>query len=179
MRAGRGLSHFSILLSLTLYACGSGNDEQAANPKLSSVKCDPRSGQRTIGLQSFIGGYGNQIFEYLFVKIYAQRHHLSTEIPYWTGDDLFNLDDIKKTTPFCAAVSESSQDLIDSFDLKSKSVFSNYDLWGFFSNSFLPLRCGKRVRPETLHTEQSNSGNLAAKDCSFVKPWKYNCRDSY
>jgi Tetratricopeptide repeat len=39
------------------------------------------------------GRFGNQLLQYAFVRLYAQRHGLIAELPDWIGRDLYDLDD--------------------------------------------------------------------------------------
>ena len=39
------------------------------------------------------GGFGNQLFQYAYVKLYALRHGLTAKFPYWQGRELYRLAD--------------------------------------------------------------------------------------
>jgi FkbM family methyltransferase len=40
-----------------------------------------------------IQDFGDQLFQYAFLKIYAQQHHLTVETPVWVGQQLFGYTD--------------------------------------------------------------------------------------
>jgi len=40
-----------------------------------------------------LGKFGNQLFQYAFLRIYAQKHDLRYEVPDWIGQTLFDLPD--------------------------------------------------------------------------------------
>ena len=39
------------------------------------------------------GRFGNQVFQYMFLRTYAKRSGLVVHTPYWVGKDVFGLDD--------------------------------------------------------------------------------------
>jgi hypothetical protein len=39
------------------------------------------------------GRWGNQVFQYMFVRSYANRYSLNYQVPSWMGQELFGLDD--------------------------------------------------------------------------------------
>ncbi len=77
------------------------------------------------------GRFANQLFQYAFLKIYAQQHDLQVETPEWIGQYLFghcdrplskNLPEIKDITTLCD----------DSPILQRKTPLKNVDIWGYF-----------------------------------------------
>lgn len=40
-----------------------------------------------------MGRFANQLFQYSFLHIYAEKHHLEVQIPAWVGNHLFDLND--------------------------------------------------------------------------------------
>ena len=56
-------------------------------------------GRVTVSSLGKNGRFGNQLFQYAFVKLYALRHGLSAAMPAWEGSQLFGLDD-----PSCAGL---------------------------------------------------------------------------
>jgi hypothetical protein len=42
---------------------------------------------------SFVGGFGNQLFQYAFARAYAEAHHASLRTPGWIGQKIFALSD--------------------------------------------------------------------------------------
>ena len=73
------------------------------------------------------GGFGNQIFQYAFLKIYAQENRLSVETPKWLGQELFGHKD-----------REINQDLPVVFENNNKifpgngEIWKNVDIQGYF-----------------------------------------------
>lgn len=107
-------------LSFAASACGKG-------------VCTPRiAGDRRITMSYLgkIGRFGNQVFQYIFLKTYAKRHHLETEAPKWIGNELFGANDPEISTYFCEA--RETVDLIHSYEKKNQKVFVNVDLNGYF-----------------------------------------------
>ena len=45
-----------------------------------------------------MGRWGNQIFQYSFLKTYARRHDLEVRIPAWIGEDLYGFHDARPDT---------------------------------------------------------------------------------
>jgi hypothetical protein len=78
------------------------------------------------------GRFGNQIFQYAFLKIYAKKHELGVETPEWIGRYLFGHNDplLSKQLPmfFSKEASQSPSDCL----LTKKEVFKDVDFVGFF-----------------------------------------------
>ncbi|MFD2369936.1 alpha-1,2-fucosyltransferase [Brevibacillus sp. GCM10020057] len=77
------------------------------------------------------GRFGNQLFQYAFLKVHAKKHQLAVETPSWIGQYLFGLYDppITKKLPMVRQTSPLfSQDLI----AKSPYPYQNVDFWGYF-----------------------------------------------
>lgn len=77
------------------------------------------------------GGFGNQIFQYAFLKIYAKEHNFRVETPKWIGQYLFNHNDpqITKQLPI---VRQDTHNLSNSIIPNAKEPFKNVDFWGYF-----------------------------------------------
>ena len=77
------------------------------------------------------GRFGNQIFQYAFLKIYAKEHHLRVETPEWIGQYLFGHKDpgISRELP---VVVEKTNDLEKAYIPGVKEPFKNVDFWGYF-----------------------------------------------
>jgi len=56
------------------------------------------------------GRFGNQIFEYMFLKTYAKKHGLEVQIPPWVGNYLFGTDDPPTTLVLNNVPAEESYD---------------------------------------------------------------------
>ena len=78
------------------------------------------------------GGFANQLFQYSFLKTYAQKHDLRVETPEWIGQRLFGLNDppISRSRPLIVENIES--DLATSEIINAPEALSNVDFWGFF-----------------------------------------------
>lgn len=78
------------------------------------------------------GRFGNQIFQYAFLKIYAQEHNLQVEIPKWKlGEYLFGHDD-PEITKVLPEVRELSQEIAESQLINASPPLKNLDIWGYF-----------------------------------------------
>lgn len=77
------------------------------------------------------GRFGNQIFQYAFLKVYARRHHVKVEVPHWIGNYLFGHHDspILKKLP---VVKQISWQLHRDHIPNAKTPFKNVDLSGYF-----------------------------------------------
>jgi len=78
------------------------------------------------------GRFGNQIFQYAFLKIYAKEHDLQVEIPQWKlGTYLFghNHPEITEILP---EVREEGQELDESKIIHANPPLKNVDIWGYF-----------------------------------------------
>ena len=78
-----------------------------------------------------IGRFGNQLFQYAFVRLYAREHGLVAQVPDWIGRDLFDLDDPLPAGPL-PVVNETQVDMFASLNRESGQVFANCDLEGYF-----------------------------------------------
>ena len=81
------------------------------------------------------GGFGNQLFQYAYVKLYALRHGLTAKFPYWQGRELYRLAD-----PLCggAALQQLSFNGFTDNDLRlweDDNPPINIDLWGYFQET--------------------------------------------
>ncbi|MGK7921625.1 MAG: FkbM family methyltransferase, partial [Trichodesmium sp.] len=77
------------------------------------------------------GRFANQLFQYAFLKIYAQEHNLRVETPAWIGQALFGSNDspISRQLP---VIQETSNDLALAKVPHSSQPFKNVDFWGYF-----------------------------------------------
>lgn len=58
------------------------------------------------------GRFGNQVFQYAFLKIYSQRHQLRLETPDWIGKFLFGCNDPSLSCQFPPVFERMPQDAI-------------------------------------------------------------------
>jgi hypothetical protein len=87
----------------------------------------PAGGTITNSLLGGMGYYGNQLFQYAFLKTYAAAHDLHVECPPWIGNYLFAADD-----PPISRVLPVVEDVGDQLIPQSKEVFRNCDFRGYF-----------------------------------------------
>jgi len=77
------------------------------------------------------GRFGNQLLQYAFVRLYANEHGLTPELPDWIGRDLFGLDD-----PFLSVrlktLDESQADFFASLNRRTPQVLADLDISGYF-----------------------------------------------
>lgn len=92
----------------------------------------PTISSSLLGMENMVR-FGNQIFLYAFLKIYALEHNLRVETPAWIGQYLFGHNDapISQSLPL---VREQRQPykLSDSAILNSLEPFKNVDFNGYF-----------------------------------------------
>ncbi len=60
-----------------------------------------------------MGRWGNQIFQYSFLKTYACRYDLEVQIPAWIGEDLYGLRDARPDEGVYPVVREKAKHAID------------------------------------------------------------------
>ena len=77
------------------------------------------------------GRFGNQIFQYAFLKIYALKYHLSVQTPNWIGQELFGHNDsfISSDWPLFR---ENEFDFAESLLSDLTNYPKNIDLFGYF-----------------------------------------------
>jgi len=79
------------------------------------------------------GRFGNQLLQYAFVKLYAQRHQLTLEVPDWIGRDLFDLDDPLPSMPL-PVVDDGEADLFASLQGRAE-ILRNVNVRGYFAGN--------------------------------------------
>ncbi|MGB3534837.1 MAG: FkbM family methyltransferase [Microcoleaceae cyanobacterium] len=77
------------------------------------------------------GRFANQVFQYAFLKIYAQEHDLKLETPQWIGQALFGHQDSRITQQY-PEFKEETNILSEAKILQLNSPLKNRDLWGYF-----------------------------------------------
>jgi len=77
------------------------------------------------------GRFANNIFQYAFLRIYAQQHDLRVETPAWTGRELFGINDppVSRRLP---TLYDWSSDVTTAFFPNARRVFRNINIWGWF-----------------------------------------------
>ena len=77
------------------------------------------------------GRFANQIFQYAFLKIYAQEHNLRVETPSWIGQTIFGHND-SPSTKSLPLFQERTNNIQDAIIPNTDRVFNNVDFWGYF-----------------------------------------------
>lgn len=79
------------------------------------------------------GRFGNQIFQYAFLKLYAKEHNLRLETPSWIGQYLFGHNDSPISQNF-PVIEEQPQpyENSESLILTAKQPLKNVDFLGWF-----------------------------------------------
>ena len=78
------------------------------------------------------GRFGNQIFQYFFMRVYAQQRGLNVQTPAdWIGRRLYDLNDppIREELPRWV---DDKYEVADSPTLNLRQPLVNVDLWGYF-----------------------------------------------
>lgn len=78
-----------------------------------------------------IGLFGNQIFQYGVLRLYAERHGLAVETPPWIGQRLFGFEDppISARRP---VVTELEIDVAEALAGAAEAPARDHDLWGWY-----------------------------------------------
>ena len=78
------------------------------------------------------GRFGNQIFQYAFLRIYAKHYNLDFETPHWIGEYLFGHNDTRISSNL-PLVKEEEIFLSSEYNLIEESNgLRNVDLYGYF-----------------------------------------------
>ena len=81
-----------------------------------------------------VGRFGNQLFEYAFLRLYALRNGLTLKVPPWQGEDLFGLSDCRSRE---GELCELAFDAFDNDDLvlwEMDEPPRNVNFFGFFQD---------------------------------------------
>jgi len=100
----------------------------------------PESKKQATGLSKRIsmtslgwnGRFGNQLLQYMFLRLYGEVHGLRVEAPEWLGRWLFELNDPPPSAPL-PEYRETGDLLALSLNKKVPQVFAECDLWGYFA----------------------------------------------
>ena len=85
----------------------------------------PRVQMRALGL---MGRFGNQLLQYAFARLYAERYRLELEVPDWLGRDLYGFDDPLPGPPL-PTVNEQQVDLYAA--LRGSVALAGHDIRGY------------------------------------------------
>ena len=92
----------------------------------------------TIGDYKNFGRFGNQIYQYLFLKVYALKHGLEVRTRPWDGNFFYNLNDSKPLLhlPIVSDMgwspSDYDENLTKSYNDSSIAPFNSNDIRGYF-----------------------------------------------
>lgn len=80
------------------------------------------------------GRFGNQVFQYAFLKIYAKEHNIKTETGFWPGRFLFGHDEplISGKLPVVNEKTDGIKEPSPAFRINSDKPLYNTDITGFF-----------------------------------------------
>ncbi|MGP7817100.1 alpha-1,2-fucosyltransferase [Niallia sp. 01092] len=95
-----------------------------------------------VTMSRFRGGFGNQIFQYAFLKVYAKKYHLHVETPYWIGRYLYGFQDSYVSSKFPLLLEENESNLSKIFT-EQKPKYVNVDFRGYFqfhSSHYAPYK---------------------------------------
>ena len=80
-----------------------------------------------------IARFGNQIFDYAFLKIYAEKHNLRLELPVWSGQYLFGHNDLPISKPLPDIIgAEQTVAVAEQVILTETEPLKNVDFRGYF-----------------------------------------------
>lgn len=88
------------------------------------------------------GRFGNQIFQYAFLKIYAKVFGMKVETPKWIGQYLFGLTDPPITNKL-PVIYEEKQSNLQSIFREAKPRYKNVDFYGYYqfhTSNFAPYK---------------------------------------
>ncbi|KYC40333.1 glycosyl transferase [Scytonema hofmannii PCC 7110] len=130
-------------------------NKDAASAKISSTDSDATASEPVLTMSSLgkLGRFGNQLFQYAFLRICAKKSGARVECPPWIGQTLFGHNDapisrrlppaiehkdfgkslfdvIPEFIPYLEKLADAKSYRIDSKVLESD--LANVDLWGFF-----------------------------------------------
>ncbi|MDN3017792.1 alpha-1,2-fucosyltransferase [Paenibacillus sp. BSR1-1] len=77
------------------------------------------------------GRFGNQLFQYAFLRIYANVYNLEVMTPKWIGQYLYGHNDPTPTHQF-KTINEYDHPLFKNIFSYEKPPFENVDFWGYF-----------------------------------------------
>lgn len=80
-----------------------------------------------------MGRWGNQFFQYSFLKTYAEKYGLKIEIPAWCGNELFGFQDSPLSNRLCRVIEEKAHHKIDDtiFPHLPPRALANHDIRGW------------------------------------------------
>ncbi|MEO8196368.1 MAG: alpha-1,2-fucosyltransferase [Thermoanaerobaculia bacterium] len=106
---------------------------------------DPTLASSTLGA---IGRFGNQLLQYGFLRLYAERHGFELETPPWIGSELFGCRE-PPVTAGRRVVTELEFGLFDAA-FETREPTEGIDLWGWFQVDTTTLARQRRLFCEIL-----------------------------
>ncbi|MDH5300719.1 MAG: FkbM family methyltransferase [Gammaproteobacteria bacterium] len=104
------------------------------------------------------GRFGNQLFQYAFLRIYAKNHGCKVETPDWIGRHIYDLDDAYISDKSCTKVAQTTQDLLECSIANSETVYRNVDFWGYFQYN-TKFYAGEKSFFQSLFKPKEKIGN--------------------
>jgi len=107
-----------------------------------------------------IGRFGNQVLQYGFLRLYAERHGLALETPPWIGRELFACCE-PPVTPGRAVLTELELGVFEA-GFESREPAEGVDLWGWFQVDTATLARQQRLFREILQPRPAIAERLEA-----------------
>lgn len=100
---------------------------------VSATEASVRIGVVRMGTLGYNGRFANQIFQYAFLRSYAEKHELRAECPPWIGSSLFGHQSIlsQNTLP---VYREDKGDADEMIRFDSDRRYDDFELWGYFQD---------------------------------------------
>lgn len=107
-----------------------------------------------------IGRFGNQMLQYGFLRLYAERHGLALETPRWIGSELFGCCE-PPVTPGRPVVTELELGLFRA-EFEFQAPAEGVDLWGWFQVHTATLARQRRLLRDTLRPRPAIAEQMEA-----------------
>ena len=109
------------------------------------------------------GRFANQLFQYSFLRIYADKHNLEMQIPPWIGEDLFGLKTPLVTEMLTHRLEERDDTKHSPVNPPKSDEFVNHDFEGygqFHTSWYRPYQAEMRewFRPVSVIQDRMNNG---------------------
>lgn len=78
------------------------------------------------------GRFANQIFQYAFLRHYAERHQLALETPEWVGATIFDLKDPTPSKAYPRIKQTDWDNFANDSIAGAQYPLKNIDMWGYF-----------------------------------------------
>jgi hypothetical protein len=141
-----------------------------ADPSFAGVTGDDSISMRRLG---HVGRFANQLWQYLFIRMYGLRNGLAIQVPAWDGEQIFGFSDarpVPKERPSLAFLGAGDDDL-ELWEIDDPP--RNVDFKGYFQSlppQWAPHRAFIRrlytLKPEWRGVIDRLHGDLARSDAS-------------